>query len=120
MTTTGDGFVAMFDSAARAVTCGAAIARAVEALDLRIRAGVHTGEVELVAGNLRGVSVHAAARIAALADAGEVLVSSTTRELLSGSGLEFVDRGAHELKGLSGERQLFAFADGNPATGETI
>jgi class 3 adenylate cyclase len=114
MTTTGDGFVAMFDSAARAVSCGAAIARAVDTLDLRIRAGVHTGEVELVAGNLRGVTVHAAARIAALAEPGEVLVSSTTRDLLSGSGLEFADRGSHELKGLTGPRQLYAFVPGSP------
>lgn len=114
--TTGDGFLATFDSAARAVTCGAAIARAVEALDLEIRAGVHTGEVEYAAGNVRGVTVHAAARIAALAAPGEVLVSGTTRELLSGSGLAFADRGSHELKGLTGERQLFAFAGGTPAT----
>lgn len=113
--TTGDGFLATFDSAARAVNCAAAIARAVEAVDLQIRAGVHTGEVEFIAGNVRGVTVHAAARIAALAAPGEVLVSSTTRELVSGSGLAFDDRGAHELKGLTGTRQLFALVSGDPA-----
>lgn len=113
--TTGDGFLATFDSAARAVNCAAAIARAVEAVDLQIRAGVHTGEVEYSAGNVRGVTVHAAARVAALAAPGEVLVSSTTRELVSGSGLAFDDRGSHELKGLTGTRQLFALVSGDPA-----
>lgn len=117
--TTGDGFLASFDSPARAVTCGAAIAQAVEAVDLQIRAGVHTGEVERVAGNLRGVAVHAAARITALAAPGEVLVSATTRELLSGAGLAFEDRGSHELKGLSGPRQLYALAPGKPVPAET-
>jgi class 3 adenylate cyclase len=116
--TTGDGFLATFDSAARAVTCGAMIGRAIEALGIQIRAGVHTGEVELIAGNVRGVSVHAAARIAALAAPGEVLVSGTTRELLSGSGLTFTDRGSHELKGLTGSRQLFAFSPESPAPAE--
>lgn len=112
--TTGDGFLVTFDSAARAVTCAAAIARAVETVGLQIRAGVHTGEVEYVAGNVRGVTVHAAARVAALAAPGEVLVSSTTRELVSGSGLEFEDRGSHELKGLTGVRQLFALVTETP------
>ncbi|MDQ2964231.1 MAG: adenylate/guanylate cyclase domain-containing protein [Chloroflexota bacterium] len=112
--TTGDGFLATFDSAARAVTCGAAIARAVETVDVQIRAGVHTGEVEYVAGNVRGVTVHAAARVAALAAPGEVLVTSTTRELVSGSDLEFEDRGSHELKGLTGSRQLYALVSPNP------
>jgi class 3 adenylate cyclase len=112
--TTGDGFLATFDSAARAVGCGAAIARTVETLDLHIRAGVHTGEVEAVAGNVRGVTVHAAARVAALAGPGEVLVSSTTHDLLAGSGLVFEDRGSHELKGLTGTRQLFALVTGTP------
>ena len=112
--TTGDGFLATFDSAARAVGCGAAIAQAVETLDLRVRAGVHTGEVEYVAGNVRGVTVHAAARVAALAAPGELLVSSTTHDLLSGSGLAFADRGSHELKGLTGTRQLFALVTGTP------
>lgn len=112
--TTGDGFLATFDSAARAVGCAAAIARAVETLDLHIRAGVHTGEVESIAGNVRGVTVHAAARVAALAGPGEVLVSSTTHDLLAGSGLAFADRGSHELKGLTGVRHLFALVTETP------
>lgn len=112
--TTGDGFLATFDSAARAVGCAAAIARAVETLDLQVRAGVHTGEVESIAGNVRGVTVHAAARVAALAGPGEVLVSSTTHDLLAGSGLAFADRGSHELKGLTGVRHLFALVTETP------
>jgi len=115
VSTTGDGFLATFDSAARAVACGAAIARAVETLDLRVRVGVHTGEVEYIAGDVRGVTVHAAARVAALAAPGEVLVSTTTHDLLSGSGLAFADRGSHELKGLTGARQLFALVTETPA-----
>jgi class 3 adenylate cyclase/mannose-6-phosphate isomerase-like protein (cupin superfamily) len=115
VSTTGDGFLATFDSAARAVRCAASISQAVRRLELALRAGVHTGEVEYVAGNVRGVSVHAAARIAQLAEPGEVLVSGTTRELLSGSGLTFTDRGTHELKGLSGPRQVYALAEDVPA-----
>jgi class 3 adenylate cyclase len=107
--TTGDGFLAMFDGAARAVQCAAAISKAVEAIDLSIRTGIHTGEVEYVGGNVRGVSVHAAARIAQLAQPGEVLISATTHDLLDGSGLQFEDRGSHELKGLSGRRHVHAY-----------
>jgi class 3 adenylate cyclase len=107
--TTGDGFLATFDGAARAVQCAAAMSRAVTTLDLTIRTGVHTGEVEYVGGNVRGVSVHAAARIAQLAQPGEVLISATTYDLLYGSGLQFEDRGSHELKGLSGPRHLYAY-----------
>ncbi len=77
---------------------------------LEIRAAVHTGEVELVPGNLRGLAVHEAARILDLADAGEVLVSGTTRELASSAGLDFVDRGAHRLKGVPAERRVFALS----------
>jgi class 3 adenylate cyclase len=77
-------------------------------LGLRIRAGLHTGEIEIVAGNARGVAVHAAARIAALAGPDEVLLSGTTRDLVEGSDLVFEDRGAHELKGLPGERRIYA------------
>jgi class 3 adenylate cyclase len=106
--TTGDGFMAMFDSPARAVRCAAAMDAAVEDLGLRVRAGAHTGEVDVVAGNPRGLAVHAAARIAAGAGAGEVLISATTRELLEGSELVFEDRGLHELKGISGTRRIFA------------
>ena len=110
--TTGDGFLARFDGAARAVRCAAEMIDAVEDLGIALRAGLHTGEVELVAGNVRGVAVHAAARVAALAGPGEVLVSQTTYHLLDGSGLHFEDCGRHELKGLAGERLLYALVDG--------
>jgi class 3 adenylate cyclase len=106
--TAGDSFLAIFDGAARAVRCAAALVASTAAIDVPIRAGIHTGEVELVEGHLRGVAVHAAARVMALAGAGEVLVSGTTRELAEGSGLVFESRGRHVLRGLSGERELFA------------
>jgi class 3 adenylate cyclase len=106
--TTGDGFLALFDGAARAVQCAAAMARSVTEIDLAIRAGVHTGEVEHVRGGVRGVAVHTAARIMALADAGQVFVSSTTQELAAGSGLVFESRGRHALKGIPGDREVFA------------
>jgi class 3 adenylate cyclase len=108
--TTGDGFLALFDSSERAVRAASAICIAVQAIGLQTRAGVHTGEVELVPGNVRGVAVHVAARIMALAGASEVLVSSTTHDLLAGSSVVFEDRGLHELKGVSGLRQVFALA----------
>lgn len=106
--TTGDGFLALFDSSERAVRGAAGICLAARGLGIEIRAGIHTGEVELVPGNVRGVAVHMAARIMALASPGEVLVSGTTYDLLAGSGLEFEDRGHHELKGLTGSRQVYA------------
>ena len=108
---TGDGFLALFDGTARAVRCAAAMRESVAELGLRIRAGIHTGEVELVPNDVRGVAVHTAARILALAEPGEVLVSATTYELLAGSGIAFTDRGSHELKGLSAVRSLFALTD---------
>src|SRR5207248_5646932 len=107
--TTGDGFLAIFDGAARAVRCAAAISPALADLGLVVRAGVHTGEIELVHGNARGVAVHAAARILSLAGPGEVLVSGTTHELVDGAKLHFEDRGSHELKGLTGARTVYAF-----------
>jgi class 3 adenylate cyclase len=106
--TLGDGFLALFDSAGKAVRAAAAMDAAVADLGLRVRAGVHTGEVALVGGQARGVAVHAAARIAALAGPGDVFVSSTTHDALDGSGLRFEFRGAHELKGLTGARTIFA------------
>jgi class 3 adenylate cyclase len=106
--TTGDGLQVLFTGAARAVRCAAAMMDAVADLEIRIRAGLHTGEVELTAGNLYGIAVHTAARVSALAGPGEVLVSSVTRDLLDGSGLVFEQRGVHELKGLSGARPVFA------------
>jgi len=108
--TTGDGFLAMFDGAARAVRAGAAIRDAAAHDGLRIRAGVHSGEVERDADNVRGVAVHAATRVAGLADPGEVLVSSSTAALLEGAALELDDAGEHELKGLPGLRRLYRLA----------
>lgn len=107
ITTTGDGFLAIFDGATRAVRCGAAMVAAARKLELEIRVGVHTGEVEQIAGNVRGVAVHTAARILSLAGPGEVIVSATTHALTDGSGLDFADAGRHVLKGLSGERQVY-------------
>jgi class 3 adenylate cyclase len=106
--TTGDGFLALFDGAARAVRCAAAMVDAVRPLGIEIRAGLHTGEVTVAGGNARGVAVHAAARVAALGGPGEVIVSGTTRDLLDGSGLRLEDRGSHELKGIEGARQVYA------------
>jgi class 3 adenylate cyclase len=106
--TLGDGFLALFDSAGKAVRAAAAMDAAVADLGIRVRAGVHTGEVTQIGGQARGVAVHAAARIAALAGPGEVLVSSTTHDTLDGSDLRFEFRGAHELKGLTGARSIFA------------
>ena len=112
--TTGDGFQVLFTGAARAVSCAAAMIDALADLDLRIRAGLHTGEVELTAGNLHGIAVHAAARVSALAGPSEVLVSSVTHDLLDGSGLTFEERGVYELKGLSGARPVFALVRESP------
>jgi class 3 adenylate cyclase len=106
--TTGDGFLALFDGAARAANAALLMSASVADLGLFIRLGLHTGEVEIVGGQARGVAVHAAARVAALAGAGEVLVSGTTHDLLEGSGLSFETRGVYELKGLSGARPIFA------------
>jgi class 3 adenylate cyclase len=108
MRTTGDGFQVLFTGAARGVRCASAMIDALSDLDIRIRAGLHTGDVELSAGSLHGIAVHAAARVSALAGPSEVLVSSVTRDLLDGSGLTFEERGLHELKGLSGARPVFA------------
>ena len=108
--TTGDGFLVVFDGATNAVRSGAAMVRAAREMGVRIRVGIHTGEVEFIDENARGVAVHAAARVLAIAGADEVVVSDTTRDLVEGSGLSFVDAGRHELKGLSGERQLYRLA----------
>jgi class 3 adenylate cyclase len=107
--TAGDGFLALFDGPARGVRSALAIRDALRILGLDVKAGVHTGEVERRAGDKpRGIAVHIGARIAPLAGPGEVLVSATTRDLVAGSGLEFEDRGEHELKGIEGPRRVFA------------
>ena len=106
--TAGDGFLATFDGPARAIRSGKAIVESVRGLGLEIRAGLHTGEVELAGGGVRGIAVHTGARVAAHAGAGEVLVSQTVRDLVAGSGIEFEDRGTRELKGIPGEWRLFA------------
>jgi class 3 adenylate cyclase len=98
--TTGDGFFAVFDGPAQAVRCASAIMETVSSLDLRLHAGIHTGEVEVRGEDLGGLTVHIGARIAALAAAGEVLVSSTVKDLLAGSSFRMEDRGDHELKGV--------------------
>ncbi len=110
--TTGDGVLATFDGPAQAVQCAAAICRAATREGLQIRAGVHVGEVEMVAGDLRGVAVHEAARIMAAAGDDEILVSEITRALALTSGAAFEDRGVHRLKGLDGEWRLFAYVAG--------
>ena len=104
----GDGFLALFNGAAKAVYAAALMDPSVVELGVQVRVGIHTGEVEIVGGRTRGVAVHAAARIASLAGPGEVLVSGTTRDMLDGSGLTFKSCGEHELKGLSGARPVFA------------
>ena len=106
--TTGDGFLALFDGPARAIRSALAIRDALRDIELEVRAGVHTGEVEQAPDGPRGIAVHLAARVLGTAGAGEVLVSSTTHDLVEGSGLEFEDRGAHELKGIDGARLLYA------------
>jgi class 3 adenylate cyclase len=107
--TAGDGFLATFDGPARAIRCACAIAQAVGELGLQVRAGVHTGECELLGGDkVAGVAVHTGARVAAAAQPGEVLASQTVKDLVAGSGIEFEDRGVHELKGVPGEWRLYA------------
>ena len=108
--TTGDGVLAIFDSSERAVRAAAAICLAAKSLGVAIRAGIHTGEVEIVAGDVRGLAVHVAARVMGVAGPNQVYVSATTRELVADSGLAFVDAGSHDLKGVSGARQLYCLA----------
>jgi class 3 adenylate cyclase len=107
---TGDGFLATFDGPARAIRCAEAIQEACQALGIRVRAGIHTGECELMGDDIGGIAVHIAARVSALADAGEVLVSRTVKDLVAGSGIQFSDRGAHTLKGVPDTWQLHAVA----------
>ena len=109
---TGDGALATFDGPARAVRCATAIGDALAAVGLQLRAGVHTGEIELRGDDVGGVAVHIGARVGALAAAGEVLVTATVTALVAGSGLSFTDRGPHVLKGVPGEWQIFALDPG--------
>ena len=104
--TTGDGFLAAFDGPGRAINCALAISAGSHKLGLDVRAGLHTGECELRGDDLAGIAVHIGARVAALAGPGEVMVTSTVRDLVAGSGIEFTDRGMHELKGVPGEWQV--------------
>jgi class 3 adenylate cyclase len=108
--TMGDGFLATFDGPARAVRCAQAICEAVKPLGLEVRAGCHTGEIEVMGSDVGGIAVHIAARVAALASPSEVLASSTVKDLVAGSGLTFVDRGEHELKGVPGSWRLYSVA----------
>jgi len=108
--TSGDGFLAMFDGPQRAIRCAMAIRDAVQTLGIEVRAGLHTGECEVRGDDIGGIGVHIGARVSALAGPNDVLVSSTLRDLVIGSGLEFEDRGAYGLKGVPGEWHLFAVA----------
>jgi class 3 adenylate cyclase len=110
VSTAGDGFLAMFDGPQRAIRCAMSIRDAVRSLGLEVRAGLHTGECEVRGDDIGGIAVHIGARVSALAGPNDVLVSSTLRDLVIGSGLEFEDRGAHALKGVPGEWRLFAVA----------
>jgi class 3 adenylate cyclase len=105
--TTGDGFLATFDGPARAIRCASAIQDGVQRLGIDLRAGLHTGEIELMDDEVGGIAVHIGARVAATAGAGEVLVSSTVKDLVAGSGIDFEDRGTHALKGVPGEWRLY-------------
>jgi class 3 adenylate cyclase len=117
--TTGDGVLAQFDSAERAVRAAAAIRAASHELSLEIRGGVHSGELQVTADDIRGIAVHTAARIMASASPGEILVSATVMDLVAGSDLAFEDAGLHELKGLAGQRQLFRLVTpGESASGD--
>ena len=106
--TTGDGFVASFDGPARAIRCAQAISEAVRKLGVKVRVGLHTGECEVRGDDIGGLAVHIAARVAALATTGEILVSGIVKDLVAGSGIEFADRGERELKGVPGSWKLFA------------
>jgi class 3 adenylate cyclase len=105
--TAGDGFLATFDGPGRAIQCACAIRDAVGALGVGVRVGLHTGEIEVRGDDVAGMAVHIGARVSSVADAGEVLVSSTVKDLVVGSAIEFADRGEHELKGVPGSWRLY-------------
>ena len=104
----GDGFLATFDGPARAVRCACAIAEAMGPLDIQVRSGLHTGEIEVTDGDVQGIAVHIAARVSALAGPGEVLASRTVKDLVAGSGLSFQERSKHKLKGIQELMDLYA------------
>ena len=104
----GDGFLATFDGPARAIRCARAILDSPEELGIRVRAGVHTGECEVMGDDIGGIAVHIAARVSALAGPNEVLVSRTVKDLVAGSGIEFSERGTHTLRGVPDTWQLYA------------
>jgi class 3 adenylate cyclase len=106
--TTGDGFLATFDVPARGVRCACAVVDEIKPLGIEIRAGLHTGECEMIDDGVNGIAVHTGARVAALAGSGEILVSGTVKDLVAGSGLRFSDRGVQSLKGIPGEWRIFA------------
>ncbi len=110
---TGDGMLALFDGAERAARSAILLRSKVDGLGLKVRQAIHSGEVEVSAGDVRGIAVHAAARILMLAQPSEILISGTVHDLLDGSAFTFADRGRHELKGMSGERPIFAITDMN-------
>ncbi len=112
--TAGDGFLASFDGPARAIRCAQAVVAAARRLGLAVRLGVHTGEVEVVGDKLAGIAVHIGARVGALAEANQVLVSSTVRDIVAGSGLRFIDRGVRTLKGIDGQWHLYAVEEPSP------
>jgi DNA-binding NarL/FixJ family response regulator len=112
--TTGDGFLALFDAPARAIRCALAIRDRLGALGIQVRIGLHAGELELRGNDVGGIAVHIGARVTASAAAGDVAVSSTVKDLVAGSGIGFLDRGGHALKGVPGRWQVFAVADPDP------
>lgn len=104
---TDDGFLAIFHGPTRAVTCAARVVDALRELGVTIRVGLHTGEIELVGNAIRGLAVHVGARVMSIAEDGGILVSATVKDLVLGSSIDFADRGTHDLKGVSGDWQLF-------------
>jgi class 3 adenylate cyclase len=106
--TTGDGFLATFASPAQAIRCAHAIAERVRPLGIEVRCGIHTGEIEIMDNDVAGLAVHIGARIGAMAETGEVLVSRTVKDILAGAGFDFESRGTHSLKGVPDEWELFS------------
>jgi class 3 adenylate cyclase len=117
---TGDGFLATFDGPARAVRCATSLERAIKELGIELRAGLHAGEVELIGNDVGGMAVHIGARVGALAGPGEILVSSTVRDLVVGSQLRFSERGEHELKGVPGRWRVYGVGEQRAPASEPL